>query len=166
MTPAKQNLEIRNEPATLFRDGEYPIYVLTASGRFAVKWNGEWVVRRSLQTIEKLIGRTRKSLKLFRADSSSVSHSSGLEIVDVISWPDSNKMLNADGKRVYRSWGNYYLFDAQRIAKLQELEAQRQLYEETINTERERIMKGLRPMYQSSFEELLEKHGTVLKAGE
>jgi len=148
--------EVLGQRATLFRDGPNPIYLLP-DGRFAYQWAGRWIAKTSLKAVEKVLGRERPSIKLFQAEGSVSYHSWGpVHVRDIAEWGD-NKLTTKDGKRVWKGYGNWYLFNAEVVAKLEEYYKRRAKIEDELNKEYEKIIRKLRSVNSFEFKELIAK---------
>lgn len=152
---------IGDQTATLFRGGEFPIYVLT-DGRFAVKWGNVWQIRRTLKAIEKIVTKERKSVKIFSVDNSISFRSRSIEIVDAVEMQERQKIVDTRGKKHFRGWNSYwYVYDEQIVEKLTDLEKRIMQAEKDFNAEFKKIMRKVREVHgEDSFKELLEEKGT------
>jgi hypothetical protein len=146
---------IKGRDCGLYRDGTPPVY-MTPDGRFAVFWDNKWQTRASLKSIDNLTLAHRPAIALFQMDNSEIFHDCQPRIVMATEWRD-NSLLDKDGKRVWRGYGNWYRFDAKRIEALKALEKKRKEFEKEIDKEFTRIMKGAVPIYKDDFKELIAK---------
>lgn len=155
MTPKTQR--ILDKEATLFRDGDHPIYVLP-DGRFAVKWGHKWVVKPSLKSIDKLLIKERPSLKLFNAFPKGYTSSRVVQEADVVEFL-SSKIVDKEGKKQYSSYGTWYIFDQDKVRRLQDLSERWNKTEEEFIKEYEEILEGAIRVQDYNFKKLLKNKG-------
>lgn len=150
--------KINGQEGMLIRDGKHPVYLM-ADGKFAVEFGGGWKFRTTIAAIDKLCGDKRKAVKIFTAGRYQVNHHCDPEVVEASDMQQS-QIKDRDGKRVYKSYSTYFLFDADAVAKLTDLERRRSDFERKINEEREEIVENLTIVGIRNFKVMLELHGS------
>jgi hypothetical protein len=152
-----QKVRINGEDAILFRDGTPPVYVL-GNGKFAVHWDGKWKKRASLRGIDSLITKDHPTLKIFSVDSGRVYYERRPQVVEAREFLEK-KIINAEGKRVYKGYGQWFVFEKELVDKLNELEERRTNAEKAFYDEFTRILKSARRVYTTNFGTLLKHQG-------
>lgn len=142
---------------TLFRDGQIPIY-FTSDGRFAVQIAGRWIVKSSVKSIENVLSKGAPFLRLFLVDSGISFRSRAVWTIDATAILE-NKIVDADGKKQHKGYGDYYVYDEEIVAKLRELQKRVEKAERDFNKEMEAVMKKARNVYRGNFDEMLAKYG-------
>lgn len=137
--------------ATLFREGEPPIYLL-GDGRFTVNMGGRWEVRTTLKAIEKVRNAVKPSIKIHTALPG--EHDEIVEAVGI----DGRIIIRVDGARIRKGYRPWYVYDAERAAKLEDLERRKDEANEAFKAEERQIMEDARIVNQHNFEEVLRCH--------
>lgn len=150
---ASKTEKVLGQVATLFRDGQVPIYVLP-DGRYAAHWGGKWLVRASLKSLDAKVTGVRPSVKLMTFSDSISFNSRSVNTVEAAEYEDS-KIIDKDGKRVHATWSRYWLYDEEAYRALVDLEARRMKIEKDLNNELLRIMEGLTRVHSCDFKEFL-----------
>lgn len=120
----------------------------------------KWLKRTSLLALDNATNKGRPALKLMRYSTGSVFHSCDSEVQEISEWLDS-KLVSREGKRVYKGWGGWWLFDAEIQAALMDLEKRRAAFEESMNEEFTKITKKAKRVDGSNFKDLLKTKGTT-----
>lgn len=134
------NVGRENKAAKLFRDGKFPVYLLD-DGRFAVYWGSKWVIKPSLKAIDGVIGKGRKSVRVFQCSEPNTYYFVGPEVLEIAALTSDRKYIDKDGKQRYRSYGNMYRYDEALIAALNDLEKRRAKVEKELRAEHARILR-------------------------
>lgn len=145
MIPNEQRILGLN--ATLFREAPTPVYILS-DGRFAAMHGGDWVVRKTLQTLQKAVAkRITEFLTIF-------ANNGEFKPVDASEFLAS-KIIDREGKRHHKGWSEWYVYDAAAAAKLKDIADRREKGEKLFDAERREVLEKLQRVHASNFKDLL-----------
>lgn len=139
----------------LFREGKCPIYILQ-DGRFAAYWGGKWQIKKTLESLEKVIRSERKSVKVFTAEETYSFHDCAPQVVDIVAL-DGHWLVDKDGKRHRVRWSSLYAFDEKLVTELKALDAERVEAEKDLRERFKKLIKKAKRLFDEDLEEQLKE---------
>lgn len=165
MAPPPTQIILKQE-ATLFKVGDPPIYVLP-DGRFAACHNSNWVVRKTLASLEKEIRKDHVKIKLFRTYDSRNNWQRTTTIIEAIDCT-SSQFIASDGKK-FLIRDRWYIHTVEIVNALNDLAKRWDETDSLFTKEYDAIMKkATRVRDDSNFKDLLRwpKKGRVTNTEE
>ncbi len=115
MAKAAKTIDYRGDSASLFRDGERPIYLSNDGVFLHPVSTGGHLTATSLVALERKMHETLKAVKLMQVqDYVSMDASVHISAVDAVSW-NTCGYVSPCHTRSQRPYGDYYPFDAATV---------------------------------------------------
>lgn len=150
-TPTK--VLINGMDCTLFREGPPAVY-LRPDGRFTAEYGGAWITRTSIASLDKKLKAGAKTLKIMRFSDSRLHDPSEIDTVEAQDFLNA-KIIDGQGKRVWRGYGTWAVFDQTAYDALIALEKERAAFLKDWHKRHEAVTKKLTRVYKDNFKRLL-----------